>query len=419
MLKDYSKLSCIVVDNGLFVDLATTLAKSFGKVYYYSPWVGAFPKSNSMMPGKGIPGVTRCDDFWKIKDKVDLWVFPDVYFGSEQVELRSQGKRVWGSGFGEELELRRKESKEYLKKLGLNVGKYEVVTGLDKLRSYLKAKDNVWVKISTTRGDMETFHSSNYKNIEPRLDELEHSLGAKKKIMEFIVEDSIEDAVEVGYDGYTVDGQFPKKCMAGIETKARGYVGAFKDYKDMPKQIIEVNNKLSDTLRKYKYRNSFCVELRITKDGKAFCIDPLARLGSPPGDLVQLMYTNLPDILWFGAEGKCIDPIPAAKYGVELLLSSEWADKNWQAISFPPSIRDNVKLRNLTVIDGEYYVIPSHLGLGLGAVVAVGNTIDEAINKAKKYAKQIETYDIDFDENSLDEAVKQNEKLKKFGISLI
>jgi hypothetical protein len=419
MIKDYSKLKCCVVDNGLFPSLAETLGKSFGTTWYHTAWVGAFPKSNTMLPGFGIPGVTRCNDIWEIKEEVDLWIFPDVYYGSLQLELQNQGKRVWGSRLGEELELHRKESKEYLKKIGLNVGKYEVIIGLDKLRNYLKAKDNVWVKISTTRGDMETFHSPNYKNIEPRLDKLERDLGAVKKIKEFIVEDSIDDAVEIGFDGFTVDGNFPKKCLAGIETKAKGYVGVFKDYKDMPKQIIDVNNKMSPTLKKYGYKNWFCNEVRIKKDGIPWVIDPLCRFGSPPGDLIQLMYTNLADIFWFGAEGKVIEPIPLAKYGVELLIASEWADNDWQAIDFPKEIADNVKFRNLCIIDKEHYVIPSHLGLGVGAIVAVGNTIDEAIKKITEISKKIETYDMEVFPESLNEAVKKNEELKKMGINLL
>jgi len=419
MIQSYKNKKCCIIDNGLFPSLAETLGKHFGTVWYHTPWIGAFPKSNAMLPGFGIPGVTRCNDIWSIKDEVDLWIFPDVYYGSLQLELQNQGKRVWGSRLGEELELHRKESKEYLRKIGLNVGKYEVIIGLDKLRSYLKAKDNVWVKISTTRGDMETFNSPNYKNIEPRLDKLERDLGAVKKIKEFIVEDSIEDAVEIGFDGFTIDGNFPKKCLAGIETKAKGYVGVFKDYKDMPKQIIDTNNKMSSTLKKYGYKNWFCNELRVTKDGTPWVIDPLCRFGSPPGDLIQLMYTNLADIFWFGAEGKIIEPIPLAKYGVELLISSEWADNDWQAIDFPKEIAENVKFRNLCIIEKEHYVIPSHLGLGVGAIVACDNTIEGAIKKITEISKKIETYDMEVFPESLNEAVKKNEELKKQGINLI
>lgn len=418
MLQDYKSRCVAVIDNGLFVEIAVLLSKYFGKVYYYSPWEGSLPKSNQRLPGYGIPGVTRINEYWSIKNEVDLWVFPDLYFGQLQLELQSQGKRVWGSRLGEELELYRKDSKEYLKKLGIPIGKYEVVKGLDNLRTFLKTRKDQWVKVSTTRGDFETFHSIDYKNIEPRLDELEHTLGAKKSIMEFIVEEGIPDAVEIGFDGFTIDGNFPKKCLAGIEVKDCSYVGVFKDYKDMPKQILNVNNKLSSTLKKYGYKNWFCTEMRITKDGTGWVIDPLSRFGSPPGELVLMMYSNLPDIFWFGAEGKIIEPIPAGKYGAEILIQSSWVERNWQSVDFPKEIRDNVKLRNLCVIDGQHYVIPSNGVSGIGAVVCVGNSMEQVIKDVKEYAKQVQGYGIEIDESSLDEADKQYEKLEKFGVHL-
>lgn len=419
MLQDYSKKTVCVIDCGLFVEVAVLLSKYFGRVLYYSPWESSIPRSNTRLPGYGIPNVTRINEYWSIKEEVDLWVFPDLYFGQLQLELQSQGKRVWGSRLGEELELHRKESKEYLKKIGIPIGKYQVIKGLDMLREFLKKNDDQWVKVSTTRGDMETFHSIDYKNIEPRLDELEHTLGAKKSIMEFIVEEGIKDAIEIGFDGFTIDGNFPKKCMSGIEIKDCSYIGVFKDYKDMPKQIINVNNKLSDTLKKYGYKNWFCTEMRITKDGVGWVIDPLCRFGSPPGELVLLMYTNLPDIFWYGAEGKIIEPIPAGKFGAEILIQSAWVEHNWQAVDFPKEIRDNVKLRNFCMIDGKYYVIPLSGMSGIGAVVSIGNTMDEAIKKCKEYAKQIQGYGLEIHEDSLDDANDEIEKAKKFGVNLI
>jgi hypothetical protein len=62
------------------------------------------------------------------------------------------------------------------------------------LRKHLKANDDQWVKISGTRGDMETFGAKSYEKVEPRLDELEHNLGALKKVMKFTVEQGINDA---------------------------------------------------------------------------------------------------------------------------------------------------------------------------------------------------------------------------------
>jgi hypothetical protein len=416
---DFSNKTVLIVDNGLFTELAVTLSKSFGRVLYFFPWMGAFPKSNSMMIGTGIPGVERIRNFWDYTDEADLIVFPDIYAGDWQKQLVSQGKRVWGSRDGDELELYRKESKEHLKKIGLDIGKYAIIKGLDDLRKHLKDHKKQYVKVSTTRGDFETFYAKTYKLIEPRLDELELMLGAKKKGMEFIVEDAIEDAVEIGYDGFTVDGQFPNQSMCGIEIKDMGYVGYFKDYKDMPKQVIEVNSKISPTLKEYEYKNFFCCEMRITRDGTPWIIDPMTRFGSPPSELIMNMYTNLDEILWMGAEGVCVDPIPEAKFGAELLIHSTWADKNWQAVDFPMEIRDNIKFRNLTIIDGRYYVVPQSVGLPeIGAVVATGNTEKEAIDKVKELATQIEGYSIETYPDSLDKAGEEKEKLKQFGIEL-
>jgi predicted RNase H-like HicB family nuclease len=142
-------------------------------------------------------------------------------------------------------------------------------------------------------------------------------------------------------------------------------------------------------------------------------------MGSPPGELVQMMYTNLADILWYGAEGRLIDPEPAGKYGVELLIHSSWADKNWQAVEFPSSVRDNVKFRNLTIIDGKYYVVPQAVGLPeIGAVVGVGDTLEEACDVVKKAAKKIEGYYVDVFPEALDEAQEEIKKLKNYGIKL-
>jgi hypothetical protein len=173
-----------VVDNGLFIGLAQAISKDFKKVYYTSPWVCAFPTTNTMSIGSHVPGIERIDEFWSRIDEIDLFIYPDIYTGAEQRYLQSIGKRVWGSRYGEDLEIEREEAKLHLKQLGCNIGPYKVIKGLDDLRHHLKYNDRQFVKISKTRGDGETFFAKNYANIETRLDELEHSLGAAKKHIE-------------------------------------------------------------------------------------------------------------------------------------------------------------------------------------------------------------------------------------------
>ena len=716
------------------------------------------------MIGQGIKEIERVDEPWSHLDEADLIVFPDVYEGALQEYLVSQGKRVWGCRMGCELELDRAKAKEIAIKAGIDIGPYEVIKGLDALREHLKEHDDQHIKVSATRGDFETFHSPTYKKIEPRLDDLEHTLGARKKIIEFIVEEGISPAIEAGYDGYTVDGKYPDGAIIGIEIKDRAYVGCTMRYGKMPEPVRRVNDGLAPALKKYGYRGFISTEVRCTPDGGAYLVDMtcfaddteiltnqgwklfqdldrseavatlnvetgeieyqtpedyisqpfkgdmvlisnkekgieclvtpnhgvwrtdrrgsklfreradsltdkgyIPRIGSwagshcerytipsyqsewvcgrsnslvrecvreeievamndwlrflavwlgdgslgsghvsvtqhevsknkekvasivnalpfnvqrnargfeiasmqlrehllefgkcnqkrvpsyvkelskeqieifldayvlcdgsdrgrgkiyyttsegladdlqelifkagrlsnitkidaagtlmtvggktykrnhdsyrvtecpkqnrfwfetgsraeryfskvpydgvvhdvtvpngtvyvrrngkpfwssncrgasPPSELYQNMISNLGEVMWYGAEGLVVEPDYIAKWGAQVILSSDWADDNWQQISFPKSIRDNVKLRNFCVIDGEYYVIPqSHGAVEIGAVVATGDTAAEAIAECKRIAKLVEGYSVEAPVDAMDEALAGLKKL--------
>lgn len=404
--------TALVYDYGQFVELAATLSKQFGRVLYFAPWVhGGSPTSKMLRIGQGVEGVERVEEIWPYVDDVDLFVFPDVQEPELQIYLAAQGKRVWGCRGGAELELDRAASKEIAKRRGIDIAPYAVVTGVEALRSFLKKNKDQWVKISGTRGDMETFHSPDYDEIEEQIDELAHKLGPKKNIMEFICEQGISPAVEVGYDGYTIDGKFPNASLVGVETKCKAYVGKTMRYAQLPRQVKEINEKLSPVLKGYGYRGFLSTEIRCTKDA-AYLIDPCCRCGSPPSELYQVMIENLAEVIWEGADGLVVEPEYKAKYGAMVLLQSEWAADNWQHVSFPPKLRENVKLHNLTVIDGEHYVIPFvDRRTQIGAVVAMGETEDEAIRECKKIADEVKGHMIEKPVAALDEAREHLDKI--------
>lgn len=415
----YKNRTALVFDNGLFVEVALKLAKDFGKVYYFMPWTSGYPNSNIMMPGTNLPGIRRIDSFWPLLDEIDIFVFPDVYEGPLQVYLESIGKRVWGARNGDQLELFRADSKEHLEKAGIAIGPWQLVKGMDALRAYLEKHDDQWIKISRTRGDFETFHSPNYDLIEPRLDELEYELGAKSKVMEFIVEEAINDAVEIGYDGWTIDGQFTKNCMTGIEIKDKGLVMKTLKYDALPDEVRGVNDKLVPLFRGFGYRGFFSSEIRITKDHTPYVIDPCCRCGAPPHELMLEIVDNWADIIWEGAGGTIVEPIFNAKWGAELLLVSPSADTKWIPVKFPPAIRERVKLRYLTRVEGKYYSVPQACGHPeIGAVVGLGDTMEAAITDARKLAEKIKGLDLETFPDSLDEAEEGFQKLKDFGIKI-
>jgi hypothetical protein len=394
------------------------LAKGFGRVLLYVPWKNAFPKSNLFSVGEGLPNVEKVTDWEDYFDETDCYFFPDVYDGGLQLLLRSLGKPVWGSAKGEELELFRWETKHLLKELGLPVQPVERIIGLDALREHLMEVDDKFVKISRLRGDCETFHHSTYKLTEPRLDEMEHRLGARKHTKEFIVEDSIDGSVkDIAYDGFTIDGEYPKRCLMGIEQKDLGYVGIVKLYSEFPAPIREVNTKLAPILAQYQYRNFISPELIIGKKGEPYVIDPCARCGSPPSELYQQMADNWAEVIWAGAHGELIEPKWNAKWGVQAMIHSPWADQNDLSLYFPDKIAEWVKLRNVAKVEDHWMVMPQNVGLPeVGAVVATGNTLMEAMKKLVEYSRQVEGYQTEVQLKALPDVIESIDQAQRHGI---
>lgn len=405
------------MDRGLFTSWAAHLTKHFGRVLYWSDYKDAFPTSRKFKVGTGIEGVERITDFWDIVPEVDVFAFMDVYDGDLQVHLRSLGYPVWGAAKGEELELKRWETKELLDEIGLPVQNVERIIGVEELRAYLMENDNKYVKISLLRGDFETFHHKTYQLSEPLLDKIEMVLGVNKEDKEFIVEDAIDDAVEIGYDGYTIDGMYPKLGIQGYEIKDVSYIGVIRPYAKLPKQVREVNSKLAPIFSSYQYRGFWSSEIRVPKDGKPYLTDPCCRAGSPPSELYQQLMKNWGTIIWEGAHGNVEEPIPAAKYGVEALIHSMWADQHWQAVYYPEKISQWVKLRNWSMIGGINYVAPQTVGLPeIGAVIGIGNTIVEAVRHLAENAAQIEGFGIDVKSNTIPDAIQAIRDGQKRGL---
>ena len=412
--------SIIVYDNGTFVSSAERLAKDFGRVMYYSPCKSAFPQKKLTLIGEGLRGVERINNFWDYIDDADCFFFPDVMDGDIQLHLESLGKKVFGSRKGEDMELDRTGMKEHMKALGLPVGKYEVVRGMDNLRKYVKGHKNTWIKINCFRGDFETLQAKNYDYISLKFDEIERELGASANEVDFICEDDLKDKVEIGYDGYSVDGIFPNKTMFGLEIKDLGYCGKMVDYKDIPEPVTHFNDVIAPTMKQYRYRNFFSTEVRVGKDKIGYMTDACTRTGSPPNELYQQMYSNFSDIVWQGANGKCIEPIPSGKWGVEVLIHCSWAEKNWLPIQFPEKYYDNIKLRDVMVLDGQHYIIPQYVGLPeVGAIVATGETLDDTLASVEEIADSIRGYYVEVPLNAIDKAKEEIEKLKSFGYDIL
>lgn len=404
---NYKNKTIIFFDYGNYTYLAERLAEDFGTVYYYTPYQTSFPKYQNQIVGTGLKNVIRVYSFWEMLPEADIIVFPDLFQGDLQNYLRDEGYNVFGSFGAEELEILRIEAKDRLKEAGLPVGEYEVVHGLDELREKLKQKSDVYVKMNGyLRGQMETWHHENYDLSKPVLDEMEHSFGVAKNAEPFIIEKPIDCLGEVGWDGWIVDDKFPESIMCGYESKDSCYLGVKINYNDLPEPIKICNEKLKSVFEEYGYAGFYSNEIRIEKEtGTPYLTDFTCRTPEPPGSIYTCIYTNISDIIWGVAHGKMVQPEYKGKFGVQLIIKSDWAQDEPQAIYFPEEIRPFVKIKNHAIVDGVDYYVPQNTGMKeIGALVFSSEILDDAVLEIKYMAKKIKGYGISLDADILDKA---------------
>lgn len=382
-MMSFKDKSCCVIESGIFQSLAHRLARDFGKVYYYRHTERVHPVTSDIEPGKGYEDIQAIEHWADVLGEVDLWVCPDIHDGHLQEHLVSMGERVFGSRRGEDLEIWRADCRRIMASVGLDVPLHEVVIGLDALRARLMEVDDKYIKTSANvRGTSETWHHISYNLSQAHLDKLFSRFGAFRETQEWLIDDPILNVPEIGYDGMCVDGRFPRHGLVGVEAKDKAYYGEFLAWDQMPRVIRDVNTKLSPVLESYGYRGFFSTEIR----GK-YLLEPTCRQPSPAGECEQEIYANLAHMIWGAAEGEVIEPVPAAKYCAQVILTSgEMDDATPLPIDIPEDRRQWVKLYNSSMgEDGQEWVSPTPTRMSeIGSVVGIGNTPEQAINNLEK-----------------------------------
>lgn len=420
-MSEYSNRRALVYDSGLNVGLANALARDFGEVFYFTPWSRAFPSMTEVIAGHGYEGVKRIAHFWEHVNDVDLFIFPDCYNGDLQVYLDSIGKRVWGSRNGANLELCRWNTKELMKSVGLPLQPCQRVRGLNELRALLKDKTNCFVKISSWRGDMESWHHINYQLSEPRLDELAFRLGPVQHMAWFIIEDEIETEFEIGYDGIFT-GSWPNVAMAGWERKDAGLLASVMPYDELPEEVREVNSRLEKFLKDQKYRNFLSTEIRIGEDSLPYLIDVTNRTPIPSSAIQIANYKNRADIFWHGAAGENVPIEYHARFGAEAMIYSDWAHGHWMNVQVKEEVQPYVNLFHSLNLGKEMEsVIPqiqdvAVIGDEVGSVIGLGDTIEEAIKECREHAEGIEGMGIYVKVDSLESLLPQIKEAQEQGI---
>ena len=418
---DLSDKTAIIYDHGVFTGLAHALSGQFERVIYHKPCVTAAMRMKDWQPGFGYDKFDKADSFWRKLGDLDpdntLIIFPDVNDGDLQVFLSEYGWKVWGCFGAEELEINRWETRELLQKLDMPVIPAILVHGLSALEKHLRKNENKWIKLSRFRGDMETWKHVDYFLSKPKLDMLRVRWGKMAEQMEFIVEDDLPDAKEIGYDGWCVRGVFPSVGMIGYEVKDVSLIGVQKPYEELPPMVRWVNAKLAPILKNYGYCGFWSTEIRIDRDGTPYFIDPCCRCGSPPSELYARWVENLGEVMWGAVNGIMVEPEMKSRYGAEILLYSDFCDENWCPIEVPEKIRDVTSLQFCTHLDGEDYVVPQKFDWKkVGGVVGFGETVESACDNVRKNAESLKGFELEFHPEALDEAKNVIEEGMEYGI---
>lgn len=383
-MKDASQITALVCDHGRYLGLAVELAKSFKRVLYYnSAAVDSFPTINKWTVADGFQGVEVIvppDDHWDFKREIDLYVFPDIYHGGEQLELESQGKLVWGSRHGDRMEILRGQFLKTLPTVGLEVPNHKVIHGLTDLRAELSNREDVYVKISRYRGTSETFHWRDWDHDEVWMDEKAVELGPQKDELIFYVFDAIETDIEVGLDTYSVDGNYPHQMLVGYEWKDKGYFGAVTPWGQIPEPLSLVAFAFQKELKSDRYRNFISSEVRIKGD-KFFFIDPTRRMPCPASGSQLKLYGNLPEIILLGAQGELVQPQMLAKFACECVVTTAGGKDAWKTVRLPDSLENSFVGQECCMVDGKLCWAPMHESHGeeLGWLVNTADTPNDCI----------------------------------------
>jgi len=407
--------TCLIYDYGLCLEIARKLAEKFGKVFYYVPWQDAFPTIHKSLIGVGFEdeGVYKINSFWDFVDDVDIICAFDTYCQDVFEYLKLKGYKVFAPGFGEWLENDRIFGRQIQAQADLPTQQSVKIVGVDNLREYLKENPEVYVKLNSFRGLIETFYSKDYQSSEIFLDYISEKLGQTKNMIEFLVEKKIE-GVEPGYDGFVVNGQYPNYGIFAYEKKGSGYIASVMKYEEIPEPVRIINDKLSPFFEQNKIKSFFSTEVIVSKDGKGYLIDPTVRSPMPVPTAVQLeIYDNIPEFIYEATiNDKLIDLEPKYKYGGGVALDSEWANDNWMEIIIKDKeILPYVKFRRVIKKDGRFFAIPGFSSLC--SVIGLGNTIDEVIQQVKDRLELITGFEIQKNITGLLEVKKDIELGKK------
>ena len=111
------------------------------------------------------------------------------------------------------------------------------------------------------------------------------------------------------------------------------------------------------------------------------------------------------------------DPRPLGKFTAMAMIHCSFALHNWVPIECPPEVRRWVKLRNAAILDGKLYHVPVGGEMPeIGAVVAVADSQQKAIDLVCERAEQVSGYLVEIHVDALGKAEEEIDKARDLGV---
>ena len=405
-----------ILDHGLNLELAFSLAREGYEVGYFCEWRGAFPESARNSIGEGFEEFERIGDLDEALDFSDTIICPDTHSDAWVQIARKLGKNVFGAGLSEMAEQDRSYFKNLLKRMQLPVNPYVDLEGTEALETFLRAHKDRYVKLDGEyRGDFETCHHADWETTRDEWwGSLLRRLGANSQDCPFLVEEPIKSECEIGVDQIVMDGQYLNPKLLGYEGKDACYLGVVVD--KLPPKMEEINAKFAPMFREWKARTFQSTENRVTKDGTFFYTDITNRCPHPPFAVESQIFDNVGKAVVEAAAGRAVKLAARAKYGAALLVKSHDLDDGWvRNLKIPKELRPLVKLQNAVRRNGRISIIPK--SFIACTAIGMGSTIKEARKQAEDVARAVDCpgKSVDFEAMRVicEETVENGEK---FGI---
>ena len=384
-MTDLSNKTALVRDNGFFLGMAHRLAKDFGRVFYCPQYRQNNPDYNEGVIGSGFGDIVHCLDPWLVKREVDCFVYPDVGFMGEQLELRSQGYAVWGAAKAMRLETNREFFLEKLAELGLDVPPYQVVVGVTALGQFLKDRKSIYIKLSKWRRTWETYHWRSFKEDGHMLDFWAVKFGGNKEKIRFICFDEIETMLEIGGDTYCIHGEWPDMMGHGLEKKDDALFTAITKKTEMPEELTDIMDAFSPFLGEMAAQTQMSFEVRVSPEGNYF-IDATTR-GGLPSTATFLKAKNVSEIVLAGAHGEMVQIDYGFKFSAECIVRIKSAEGVWGTIVLEDELKDALMLCDCCESDGQPWFPTDEKEIEeIGWLRSTGDTPTEAAEEMNRLA---------------------------------